>query len=106
MKSETVFKRDIKWTFIYPFFTAETKKEERAARRMNEFFSRMEKLILQYSLSEGFPEGGKFTAECCFDNDISTTSCRLILKKRGRIVMRKLISYKWQNGYIKESNIM
>jgi hypothetical protein len=76
------------------------------AHRMNEFFSQMGTIIEKYSASDAFPEGGKFTAECCFDNDISTTPCRLILKKRGRIVMRKLISYEWKNGYIKKSNIM
>ena len=76
------------------------------AHRMNEFFSQMGTIIEKYSASDAFPEGGKFTAECGYREDAFSTDCRLILKKRGRIVMRKLISYEWQKGYIKKSNIM
>lgn len=106
MKSETVFKRDIKWTFIYPFFTAETKKEEKAARRMNEFFSRMGTVIEKYAGSKDFPDGGKFTAECTFTPESAVTQCKLTLKQRGRTLHRKCIVYQWHKGYIKKSNIM
>ena len=106
MKSETIFKRDIKWTFIYPFFTAETKKEEKMAKRMNGFFTHMGEVIEKYTSSDAFPEGGKFTAECDWCEDSTLASCRFILKQRGRVRYRRNISYEWEKGYVKKSNIM